>query len=298
MDKDKLKDYFEHTSPSDNQKSRMRQAILSQQHSTNSVPKRKWRWGMAKVSAIAISLMFVLFLLIYTPFGGKSVVYGINIIDPSDSIITLEDYENVREDLGTSVSMVNSRPDLDFYIDGEDIAQIEITTNNEYITAHDWTETQHEKYWNNEYSQYFDEEYQQLANDFDLIYDKKLTMTFDEDFTDYDEIWFNWGAQDLHKWAAADDFAHFLGYGIKLDDVDAEDINFDELSEEEKLELAAGEGSGMGHIQLDGYPEHLLEDIITITITDHDGHETIEKIHVSISNNMLRQTVVTATLLD
>lgn len=298
MDKEKLKDYFESTTPDHNQKSRMKQSILSHNHMVNAVPKRKWGWGMAKVSAIAVSLTFVLLLLIYTPFGSKSVVYGINIIDPNDSIITLEDYENVREELGTSVSMVNSRPDLDFYIDGEDIAKIEITTNTEYITAHDWTETQHEKYWNVEYSQYFDEEYQQLANDFDLIYDKKLTMTFDKDFTDYDDIWFNWNARDLYKWAAADDFAHFLGYGIKLDDINADDINFDELSEEEKLKLAAGNDSGMGHIQLDGYPEHLLEDTITITITDHDGHETIETIHVSVSNNTLSQTVVTATLLD
>lgn len=299
MDKNKLINHFEDTTPTDDQKVRMKQAILSQtQNRKPAVSRRKWRWGVGKISASAVSLALVLLLFIYTPFGSNSVVYGINIIDSSDSIITLEDYKNTREELGTSVSMVNARPDLDFYIDGEDIAKIEITTNNEYITAHDWTKTQHEKFWNVEYSQYFDEEYQQLANDFDLLYDKQLTMTFDEDFTDYDKIWFNWNAWDLYQWAADDDFAHFLGYGIKREDVNADDINYDELSEKEKLSLAAGNGSGMGHIQLEGYSEHLLEDIITITITDHDGAETVRKIHVSISNNKLRQTVVTATLLD
>lgn len=286
MDKDKLMGYFESTTPGDEQKSRMRRAILSHQHGEDFVPKRKRKWGLAKISASAVCLLIASLLLTYIPFGGETVAYGINIIDSNEPAIKLEDNENTRMDFGTSVSNVNSRPDLRFFINGEDIAKIEITTDTEYIHAQDWTETQHRKYWDHEYMHDYDEETQQYVLNADLIYDKQLTMTFDEDFTDYDQIWFRWVAWDLYQWAAKDDFAHFLGVGKVPEN----------LSEEEKLEIAAGNGSGAGHIQLNGYPERLREDTVTITITDRNGEETTQVIHVKVSNNELRQTVVTATL--
>ncbi|MCR2820505.1 hypothetical protein [Lederbergia panacisoli] len=290
MDEKNLIGYFESTTPGDEQKLRMRKAILSQTHEKVTDSKKKWRWDWAKITAASVICVALAFLFsINNPFNGEAFAYAINIIDPDGTRIQLADNENTREDFGISVSNVNSRPDLEFYIDGEDIEKIEITTSNEYIYAVDWTETQHRKYWDVEYYQYFDEEKQIAVADFDLIYDKQLTMTFDENFSDYDKIWFRWVAWDLYQWAAADDYAHFLGEGIKIDD----------LSDEEKTRIATGgTGLGIGHIQLDGYPENLREDTITITITNRDGKEITKVIGVKVSNNELRQTVVTATLLD
>lgn len=286
VNKHKLMNYFENITPEDSQKERMKKAILTEQQQTNSNIRKKWRWNGTKIFTVVISLALVLYFTLYTPANIDSVVYGVSIIDPNDSIVTLEDYAADHNDGSAFVNHVNARPDLRFFIDGENIAKIEITTDTEYITAKDWTETQHEKYWNTDYFQHFDEEQETYVADFDLIYDKQLTMTFDKDFSDYDQIWFEWNAWDLYKWAAADDFAYFLGYGIKLAD----------LSEEQKLKLASGEGTGVGHIQLDEYPDHLKEDTITIKITDHDGQETVQTIHVSVSNNEIRQTVVKASL--
>lgn len=63
--------------------------------------------------------------------------------------------------------------------------------------------------------------------------------------------------------------------------------------------VAAGnDGSGISHIQLDGYPEKLTEDTITIKITDRKGKSTTKAIHIKVSNNELKQTVVTASLQD
>ncbi|GIQ67067.1 hypothetical protein PACILC2_56350 [Paenibacillus cisolokensis] len=71
------------------------------------------------------------------------------------------------------------------------------------------------------------------------------------------------------------------------------------MSERKKSELAAGDdGSGIGHIQLDDYPDHLKEDTITITITDRQGKRTTKVISVKVSNNEQRQTVVTARLIE
>lgn len=71
-------------------------------------------------------------------------------------------------------------------------------------------------------------------------------------------------------------------------------------TEQQKLMLAAGnDGSGatgLGHIQLDGYPEELAGDRITINITDRDGNTTSKYIDIKISNNEFNETVVTANL--
>ena len=57
-----------------------------------------------------------------------------------------------------------------------------MTSETEYLSAKDWTKTQHEKYWNIEYYQTFDEETQTSIMDPDKKYERSLTMTFDEDF--------------------------------------------------------------------------------------------------------------------
>ena len=101
-----------------------------------------------------------------------------------------------------------------FNVVGDDIAQIEIEAKNEYLGAQDWTRTQHEKYWNVEYYQYLDEEKQIAIFDSDKYYDKKIVMTFDEHFQDYDKIWYRWHARNMYEWAAEDNFSRFLGFGI------------------------------------------------------------------------------------
>ena len=90
-------------------------------------------------------------------------------------------------------------------------------------------------------------------------------------------------------------YSRFLGYGagpkIEISD---------QMTEEQKLMLAAGDdGSrvpGLGHIQLDGYPEELTRDRITIKITDRNGNTIAKYINVEISNNEFNETVVTASL--
>ena len=64
-----------------------------------------------------------------------------------DVDIKIAGHNITRENYGTSVSYVDARPQLEFFIEGEDIAQIEVSCQNEYLYAVDWTETQHEKNW-------------------------------------------------------------------------------------------------------------------------------------------------------
>lgn len=212
-----------------------------------------------------------------------------------DVVIKLADDHNIREDFGTSVCYVDARPQLEFYIEGEDIAQIEITCENEYLYAVDWTETQHEKYWNVDYYQTYDEKTQTCTFYPERLYDKSMKFTFDEGFSDYDDIWYRWHAWNLYKWASEDNFSHFMGYGI------SPKIELsDDVTEEQKLKLAAGVdnhgAAGIGHIQLDGYPEELTQDRISIKIMDREGNSVVKFIDVKISNNEFNQTVVTASV--
>ncbi|NLM09317.1 MAG: M56 family metallopeptidase [Clostridiaceae bacterium] len=213
----------------------------------------------------------------------------------SDVIIRIADQHNVRENFGTSVSNIDSRPHLEFYIEGKDIAKIDISCENEYLYAVDWTKTQHEKYWNVDYYQTFDEETQTSTFYADRLYDKSMSFTFSEDFSEYPDIWYRWKAYNLYKWASENNYSRFLGYGagpkIEISD---------QMTEEQKLMLAAGDDgsrvTGLGHIQLDGYPEELTRDRITIKITDRNGNTIAKYINVEISNNEFNETVVTASL--
>jgi hypothetical protein len=49
---------------------------------------------------------------------------------------------------------------------------------------------QHEKYWNTEYYQTYDEETQTCTFYADRLYDKSMSFMFDENFTEYDNIWY------------------------------------------------------------------------------------------------------------
>lgn len=212
-----------------------------------------------------------------------------------DVNIKIAGYNNTRENYGTSVCYVDARPQLEFYIEGEDIAQIEVSCQNEYVYAVDWTETQHEKYWNVDYYQTYDEETQTCTFYPERLYDKTMKFQFNEGFKDYRDIWYRWTAWNLNQWAIEDDCSHIVGYGIEPK------IELpDDMTEEQKLMLAAGEdGSGLtniGHISLEGCPEELTWDRITIKITDRYGNSLTKYINVEISNNEYNQTVVTASL--
>lgn len=213
----------------------------------------------------------------------------------SDVIIRLRNDNSSPENYGTFVRNVDARPELEFYIDGEEIAQIEITCNNEYLYAVDWTETQHEKYWNTDYFQTYDEKTQTTIFNPERLYDKSIKLTFDEGFSDYDDIWYRWTAWNLYQWASEDNFSHFSVYGISLETESSKD-----LTGEHKLMLAAGNNgsgtTGLGHIQLDGYPDKLTEDRITVKITDREGNSVTKFIHVKVSNDKVNQTVVTASV--
>jgi len=217
--------------------------------------------------------------------------------DNIDAFVTLKDYENTRETSVTSVRYADSRPQLEFYINGKDIASVEIKCENEYLYAVDLTETQHEKFWNPEYFQTYDEETQTCTFYPERLYDKSIILEFDEDFSQYGDIWYRWTAYNLYKWASENDFSHLWGYGVgpKVE------IS-DDMTEEQKLMLAAGidgaGNTGLGHIQLDGCPEELTKDVITIIITDRDGNSTTRYIDVEIGNDDLNQTIVTACLRD
>jgi len=199
------------------------------------------------------------------------------------------------ENYGTSVCYLDARPELEFYIEGEDIAQIEVSCQNEYVYAVDWTKTQHEKHWNVDYFQTYDEETQSCTFHPERLFDKTIKFRFDEGFKDYRDVWYRWTAWNLIQWADEDKYSHYVGYGIEP----VKEL-WNDMTEEQKNMLAAGEdGSGaknIGHICLDGCPEELTWDRITIKITDRDGNSVTKYINVEISNNEYNQTVVTASL--
>lgn len=210
-----------------------------------------------------------------------------------DVQIRLRDDRYLPENYGTTADFVDARPGLEFYIDGEDIAKIEVMCETEYVYAVDWTETQHEKYWNTECFQTYDEATQTSTFYPEQLYDKSMTLTFDEGFSEYGEIWYRWTAWNLQQWASEDHYSHFLLSNKEVTE---------DMTEDEKRSLAAGDDgsgrTGIGHIQLDGYPEELTEDRITVIVTDREGHTTTKMIPVKVSNNEKNETVVTAYVAE
>ncbi|GGD81624.1 hypothetical protein [Paenibacillus nasutitermitis] len=289
MNREELTAIFENMTPDKNQKERMRDSLRHRQQPAEHA-KQPLRPLRVQWAALAIGILLALVVFLSYPFGEKISAYAIDVkIGQDGAVFRLADNQKSSEDFGTAVSNVNARPGLEFFIDGENIAKIEISTKNEYIYAVDWTKTQDEKFWNPNIYQTFDEERQVSEADFNLLYDKHMAMTFDDDFHDYGKIWYRWTAWNMYNWAAADNYSHFLGAGSNQGNPDTQ----------EKSILAAGDdGSGIGHMQLEGYPDQLKEDKITIIITDRQGNRTTKVINVKVSNNELRQTVVTASLAN
>jgi len=293
MNRKRLRAVFDGMAPDDEQKIRMKRRIWEQVNLRSAQGRAaggRWRWAAGSAAGLLLAVV----MMIHLPFGKATPAYAISVRAGEDgAVFRFMDREGKQDGLVKSVSYVDPRPMLEFCIEGENIAKIHIKTENEYVYAVDWTKTQHEKYWNVEYYQHFDEATQTSVADFSLLYDKEMTMTFDEGFRDYDRIWYRWTAWNMYQWAAGDNFSRFYGYGY-----DPISIDFDRLTEEEKSELAAGSRSALGHMNLDEYPDHLQEDVITITITDRQGQVTTKAIRVRVDNNKLGQTVVTAELVD
>lgn len=286
MNKNDLYTFFDKTVPSDQQKQRMLDHILKKPHKTSKKAIYFTPRGLTAIAAACIVFFLTLFGLL--PQNPAMVGYAMYITTEDGIRYKLADYTSSYEDLDTSVSYVDSRPSLEFYIDGQDIDQVQITSKNEYLYVVDTTKTLDEKYWNPASYQDFDEDQQISIFYPELLYEKSITLAFDEDFSDYKDVWYRWSAWNLYQWAAADNYAHFLGAGQTSAN----------MSQEEEMNLAATSNDGIGHIQLEGYPDELTEDIITITVTDRKGHASTTKIHVKITNNELHQTVVTAQVID
>lgn len=289
MTKNELNTAFDRMTPNDTQKERMLNTILNKEQPVAQVSypqkmrRKRWFSTVAACLALVFAMMFM-----FQP-GNGSVAFALSIGNPdSESRVKIMDSRMEREKFTTTVSNVNSRPDLEFYIEGKDIAKIELSCENEYLYVVDWTKTQQEKYWNSELYQWFDEEKQQYVAHPELLLDKSCLLTFPEGFNEYDQIWYRWYAWDLYKWASADNFSHFQGVGGST--------NY--ATEKGKLEAAGGNKSAAGHILLDGYPKEKLNDRITMTIIDRSGNTITKTISINISNNKIGQTVVTASLIN
>lgn len=202
--------------------------------------------------------------------------------NPSATINLAKLDTDTQQYIITSVNHVTSRPQFEFYIDGKDIAKIELHSETEYLNIIDWTETQTDPY-----------DMESRITDFGTVtFAKSATLEFDEGFSDYGEIWYRWWGYNVNTWAAQDNYTHIMKANAPDD--------LSELSEEEKLQLAAGnDGSGrtgVGHIQLDEYPPELLKDRITVVLTDRQGNTVVKYINVEMKNDVLNQLNITVSL--
>jgi len=289
MTKNELNMAFDIMTPDDTQKERMLNFILNKEQPVTQVSYHKKARRKLWFGTVAACLALVLVMLFMFQPGNGSVAFALSIGNPdSESKVKIMDSSMEREEFTTSVSNVNPRPELEFYIEGKNIAKIELSCENEYLYIVDWTKTQQEKYWNTELYQWFDEEKQQYVAHPELLLDKSCLLTFPEGFNEYDQIWYRWYAWDLYKWASADNFSRFQGISGSVNNA----------SEKDKLEAAGGNKSAAGHILLDGYPTEKLNDRITIKITDRSGNTVTKAISINISNNKIGQTVVSASLIN
>jgi len=267
----------------------------------NNTQKRIWL-SVSLATACIVLLISLTVVFLFHGEGVSAYAVEISFSMPDGSSILMEDsgidYAEDPNRLASSVSYVDSFPQLNFFITGEDIAKIEITTETESVRALDWTETLDEKFWNHEL--YYeeielnDEVYQYIPSR--NIHFKSNVLIFPEDFYEYDQIWYSWLALNLLDWASEDKDSRIQGFN-NLSISEIEEL-YESMTDEERLEIAAGGGgtSTAGHILLDGCPEELLSDRIIITITDRQGNITERIINISISNNAIGQTVVTAIL--
>lgn len=297
MTKNELVTAFEKTTPTTVQKSSMRQTILSPTVKRNINLKSFKFTGRRGFRAMAASLALVLMLAFLLQPSKETVAYAFAVTRPDGNTVLMEDRNAANA--ATEVSYVDNGPQLRFFISGQDIAEIEITAQNEFVSAQDFTETLAEEYWNPEL--YYEEteidgityQYVPAKSGFK----KSLVIKFPENFQDYDQVWYDWYGWNIRDWAGADEDSRIQGYsGLDKDQLDAL-LQF--ASPEEKLAIAAGGGatSAAGHILLAGYPENLLKDRIMITITDRQGKCVTKTLTVTVSNNTLGQTVVSAKII-
>ena len=103
-------------------------------------PKTTYRRAWISASAATACLALVLTLTLMLNLGGGTVAYALSITMPNGNSVLMEDRKDKykADDLATSVSYVDSYPELRFFITGEDIAKIEITSVNEYVSVEDF----------------------------------------------------------------------------------------------------------------------------------------------------------------
>ena len=302
MTNQQLNRTFDNMTPSAKQKERIWNTIVQ-----NSEPAaRKTKFGgmprKAFLGTAAACLVLAAALIFTMPFGRGTTAFALSVTMPNGASVQMEDWNRDKQADGlvSSASYVDNGPELRFYITGEDIARIEISSEKEFVSAHDWTQTLDEKYWNPEL--YYQEAeidgtvYQYVPSR--SLFEKSIVLNFPEGFEQYDEVWYTWYGWNLRDWASQDNYAHIQGYN-GLTAADTEKL-LENATEDEKLAIAAGGGStsAAGHILLDGYPEDQLSDRVAIAITDRQGNTVTRTLTVKISNNAFGQTVVTANLED
>lgn len=304
MNKNEIIMAFESMALDDTQKSRILDKVLYKEQPSGKPLRaiKTHRKAWISAGAVTACLALVLTLTIMLNLGGGTVTFALSIPLPNGHTVLIEDrgITDRPAELAATVGYVDSYPQLRFFITGEDIAKIMVSCENEYLKIHDFSQTLDEKYWN--LGLYYEETeidgiiYQYIPAKSSL--DKSFVLVFPEGFSSYDQVWYDWLAWDLREWASDNDFSRIQGYnGMSAKEIAELAEN---LTEEERLAIAAGGGgtSAAGHIQLDGYPEELLNDSITMAITDRQGNTIKKTLTINISNNAFGQTVVTASMID
>ncbi|MDR3086315.1 MAG: hypothetical protein LBU47_08395 [Christensenellaceae bacterium] len=280
MKKRELQAAFEAITPDEEQKGRMLCRVLGGIKAKR--PVRSWAFGAA---AACLALGLAAGCLLW-PKGAEPVAFALSLSSQGQAVELLgEDGRRDPETPDAEMRYFNARNELEFYIEGKNIREIELSCESQFLYVLDWTETQQEKYWN--WEAYHDVDPDGATHYRpERRYEKACRLSFPDGFTGYDQIWYRWTAYDLYRWALEDEAQRFRSANL---DIGA-------LSEEEKLKLAAGEGSAAGHIVLDGYPEEKLRDRITIRLTDRWGNVRVEHIDLEISSDALGRNVVSARL--
>jgi hypothetical protein len=273
MKKTELVQLFDRMIPDDTQKSRILRRIMSGTHKT---PLKHYKRILTAVFAACLVCAIALVYLRLSPDSAISIAYAITAGNERETV-TLADNIHTRDEYGVFVQNVSARPELDFFIDSENIAEIELTCKNEFLYV--FVHASEIERSDGIYISYADP----LLN-LGHLFDKSIKITFDESFKDYFGIEYRWDAWRLESWASMDNWARVPGAGIYAS----------QMSDEEKLGLAAGDKTGLGHIQLAGCPGYLQSDTITVKITDRNGSVLIRTININLSNNESGQLILTA----
>ncbi|SEO06665.1 hypothetical protein SAMN04488134_103270 [Amphibacillus marinus] len=285
MKGDKLNRYYEATGPSGEQKDSMLGEIYqSSKRVTN--PKRHWKKHLPLIPVTAASILLLLILTLFmprvierNPSGAQGDHYQIRLNPQYDSIRNSDETFIVEE--------INGWFEMFFQIEGDNIREINIKAENEYVDGYGIREAT-EHYGERDYeSNYYDSQIWSYNRYYDDFLTQEITFQFDQDFTAHDEINYKWTAWELYKWSITDEFEHYY---------------FDRFSHlsNKALQIVTDNNGGRvpGELQLNDYPDELKEDLITITITDHDGNETVKYIQIKLSNNEDHYMIIQAEVID